>query len=151
MTALEEHPFYVSITDIKYNQAAGGIELSQKVFWDDLEVEMTGVYKRPINILAPESKSELNDMLGQYFLSTNEVIVNGKKISLEYIGYEVEEDAVWVYLEGKNIEEPKTVKIKNTVLFRSFQSQQNIVNFYKDSKPRSVIIKRGKESGELRF
>ncbi len=146
-----EHPFYVSITDIRYNQADAQIELSQKVFWDDLEIELTEVYKRPVNVLKPSSKKELNEMLGQYFLSSNEVIINGNKINLEYIGYEVEEDAVWVYLEGMNVDEPKTVKIKNTVLFGSFKSQQNIVNFYVGSKPRSVITKRGKESGELRF
>ena len=146
-----EHPFYVSITDIKYNKVEGRIELSQKVFWDDLEIELTEIHKKPINILKPGSKKELNGMIGQYFLSSNEVIINGKEINLEYLGYEVEEDAVWVFLEGGNAEVPEKVKIRNTVLFGSFQSQQNIINFYMGSKPRSVITKRGRESGELRF
>ena len=145
------HPFYISLTEIKYNSKEKSLEISQKIFWDDLEVHLTEIYKAKIDFLKPKDKAELDKKLKQYILQNNEIIVNGKKVDLYYLGYEIEEDATWFYLEAKQISVPLQVEIKNSILHQHFDSQQNIINFYLDKTPKSLILLKGKDRGKLTF
>lgn len=145
------HPFYISLTEIKYNAKEAGLEISQKVFWDDLEVELTEYSGGKINFLKPQDKGNLDKILQQYFLQKNEISVNGKKIKLEYLGYEIEEDAAWIYMEARQIPRPQKVEIRNSILHKHFESQQNIINFYLNKNPKSLILLKGKDSGILTF
>lgn len=145
------HPFYISLTEIKYNSKESSLEISQKIFWDDLEVELTDLYQGKIDFLKPKDKTDLNRKLKQYILQNNEILVNGKKAELSYLGYEIEEDAAWIYLEAKDISRPQKVEVRNSTLHKHFNSQQNIVNFYLDKSPKSLILIKGKESGILTF
>ena len=145
------HPFYISLTEIKYNSKENSLEISQKIFWDDLEVHLTEIHKDKIDFLKPKDKAELDKKLKQYILQNNEILVNGKRVELNYLGYEIEEDAAWFYLEAKQIPDPKQVEIKNSFLHQHFNSQQNIINFYLDKSPKSLILLKEKDRGKLIF
>lgn len=145
------HPFYISLTEIKYQAKEHILEISQKVFWDDLELELTDLYKNKIDFLKPKDKADLDKKLKQYILLNNEIIVNGKKAELNYLGYEIEEDAVWFYLEAKEIPLPQKVEVRNSILHKHFDSQQNIINFYREKSPKSLILIKGKDRGQLTF
>ena len=145
------HPFYISLTEIKYNAKESSLEISQKIFWDDLEVQLAELHGGKIDFLKPKDKADLDRKLKQYILQNNEILVNGKKAELGYLGYEIEEDAAWFYLEAKEVAKPQKVEIRNSILHKHFESQQNIINFYLDKKPRSLILIKGKDSGKLTF
>ncbi len=145
------HPFYISLTEIKYNPGQAGLEISQKIFWDDLEVELSEYSGSKINFLKPKDKDNLDKILQQYLLQKNEISVNGKKVKLEYLGYEIEEDAAWFYLEARQIPRPQKVEIRNSILHNHFAGQQNIVNFYLNKNPKSLILTKEKVRGVLTF
>lgn len=145
------HPFYISLTEIRYNQTNQSLEIAQKIFWDDLEVALGEKYKTKVDFLNPKNKADLEKMLQAYLLEKNEIKVNGQKAKLSYLGYEIEEDAAWFYLEATGISAPKKVEIKNDVLISNFEGQQNIINFYLDKKPKSLILYKDNEWGELVF
>lgn len=134
------HPFHISMTEIKYNSGKKMLEISEKIFWDDLEVELNDYSKKKINFLKPTNKEELNKLVEKYILEHTEIIINDKKVVLNYLGYEIEEEVVWIYVESSNIPTPKTAQIKNGVLFKSFPGQQNIINFYKEKSPKSLRL-----------
>lgn len=145
------HPFYISLTDIRYNAQGQNLEIAQKIFWDDLEVALSESSGAKVDFLNPSEPEKLNKIASEYVLSANAVTVNGQKIELKYLGYEIEEDAAWFYLETGKIPFPKSVSIKNTVLLNQFDGQQNIVNFYLDKKPKSLILYKDSETGDLVF
>jgi len=145
------HPFYISLTEIRYNPENLSLEIAQKIFWDDLEVALAGIYETKVDFLNPSSRDVLEDMAKTYLLEKNEIMVNGQKVNLEYLGFEIEEEAVWFYLEALKVPEPRIVQIRNEVLIQYFDGQQNIVNFYKNQKPKSLILYKGKEIGSLSF
>jgi hypothetical protein len=145
------HPFYRSLTEIKYNSKENSLEISQKIFWDDLEVHLTELYQGKIDFLKPKDKADLDKKLKQYILQNNEILVNGKKVELNYLGYEIEEDAAWFYIEAKQIPRPQQVEVRNSILHQHFSSQQNIINFYLDKSPKSLILLKGKDRGKLSF
>lgn len=145
------HPFYISLTEIRFNEQNKSLEISQKIFWDDLEVALGDMYGTKINFLNPQNPEDLDKMIEEYLLKHNQIIVNNQKVKLVYVGYEVEEDAAWFYLEALRVSNPKRVEIKSDILIEHFPGQQNIVNFFVANKPKSLILQKGKESGTLSF
>lgn len=145
------HPFYISLTDIRFNDEEKSIEIAQKIFWDDLEVALAKTFDTKVDFMKPDSPSRLEDMIKKYLLMHNQITINGKRVKLEYLGYEIEDDAAWFYLEGKAVEKPITVEVYNSLLVREFAEQQNLINFYIDRKPKSLILYKDKTSGGLKF
>ncbi|MCH7414158.1 hypothetical protein MM213_11715 [Belliella sp. R4-6] len=145
------HPFYISLTDIRYNESSSTIEVAQKIFWDDLERGLGETFDTKIDFLNPKSPNKLKEMVEKYVIQHNEIIINEKKINLSFLGYEIEDEAVWIYLEGESSGIPKTVNIRNTILIDQFNDQQNIVNFYIGKKPKSMILYKDKTFGDLSF
>jgi hypothetical protein len=78
-------------------------------------------------------------------------MVNGQKLNLDYLGFEIEEEAVWFYMEALKVPSPHNVQIRNEVLIEHFEGQQNIVNFYLEKSPKSLILYKGQESGKINF
>ena len=146
------HPFYLSLTEIRFNSSSKKIEVAQKIFWDDLETALGRHFNENIDFLNPEDQSKLDSQIRRYLLTHNQVLVNGKLLTLNYLGYEVEEDAAWFYLESSETEAPKTVEVKNTILLDDFNGQQNIVHIYNQSKsPRSLLLGKGEATGKIEF
>ena len=145
------HPFYLSLTEIRYNSTNQSLEIAQKIFWDDLEVALGEKFNTKVDFLNPKNKADLEKMVQAYLLEKNEIKVNGQQASLSYLGYEIEEDAAWFYLEATGIAVPKKVEIKNDILISNFESQQNIINFYLEKSPKSLILYKDNEWGELNF
>jgi hypothetical protein len=145
------HPFYISLTEIRYNATNERLEIAQKIFWDDLEVALTDLNQTKIDFLNPEDKNALEAIAESYLIEQNQITVNGKKVKLTYLGFEIEEEAAWFYLESEKVELPKQVEVYNNILIQHFDGQQNIINFYVDRKPKSLILYKGKESGVLKF
>jgi hypothetical protein len=145
------HPFYISLTEIRYNANNESLEIAQKIFWDDLEVALGDLYQSKVDFLNPSDRNALEAMAKSYLLDQNEITVNGKKVKLKYLGFEIEEEAAWFYLESEKVELPKQVEVYNNILIQHFEGQQNIINFYVDRKPKSLILYKGKESGVLKF
>lgn len=145
------HPFYLSMTEIRYHPHNSGIEVAQRVFWDDLELALATKHRKKVSLLNPGDPGELDKMIGAYVLEMTELYVNGQKVPLTYLGYEIEEDTAWLHMSGKNGAPPRTVKIKNAMLIQQFATQQNIINFYNGDNLKSTITYKDNEWGELRF
>lgn len=146
------HPFFISLTEIRFNPESKKMEIAQKIFWDDLEVALTNGFKEKVDFLKPKDKAKLESQIKTYLLKHNQVWVNGKSVTLTYLGYEVDEDAAWFYLESSATEMPKSVEVQSSVLLKDFDGQQNIVHVYSQSKsPRSLLLGEGKEKGKIEF
>jgi hypothetical protein len=121
------HPFFVSVTEIKYNEKNKSLEIACKMFSNDLEDALKKTSKKNIDILHPKDKKETEKILFEYIQKRLQIKVNGKPVNYSFIGYEKEEEAVWTYLECKS-EKPKTLVIDNKLLYEFLKSQINIVH-----------------------
>jgi hypothetical protein len=132
-----------------YNEDRQRIEIAQKIFWDDLEISLTNETGQQINFLQPKDPQKLEAIIERYLLANNKIKVGEKELKINYLGHETEEDAAWFYMESEQTEEPHLVSIQNAILIDDFPSQQNIVNFYKNRKPKSFIARKDKTEGTL--
>lgn len=146
------HPFYISLTEMRYNPSTRKMEIAQKIFWDDLEVALSKEFKEKVDFLKPKDKAKLESQLRTYLLKYNQVSVNGKMLSLTYLGFEVDEEAAWFYLESSETTLPQSVEVKNSILLEDFDGQQNIVHVYSQSKsPRSLLLDKDDQKGKIEF
>jgi hypothetical protein len=146
------HPFFISLTEMRYNPDSRKMEIAQKIFWDDLEVALGKEFKEKVDFLNPKDKAKLQNQIRTYLLKHNQVWINDKVVNLNFIGFELEEDAAWFYMESSQTEAPKSVEFKSTILLDTFDGQQNIVHVYNQSKsPRSLLLGKGQEKGKVEF
>jgi hypothetical protein len=146
------HPFFLSLTEIRYNESSQKLEIAEKIFWDDLEVSLAKFHNTSIDVLNPKDKKLLDKQITEYLLAHNKVWVNNAPVKLNVLGYEVEEEAIWFYLESEPTQFENSIKVENTVLLSDHDSQQNIVHVYVEgNSPKSMLLRKDHESEILEF
>lgn len=121
------HPFYLSLTELKYDASKKNIEVSCKMFTNDLEDALKKNSGKPVDLLNPKNKQEVEKILFEYIKKRLSISINNKQVILKYIGYEKEEEAIWTYMEITDCELPKTLTIDNKLLYDYLKEQINIV------------------------
>lgn len=123
-----KHPFYVSVVDLNYKQKERNLQVSVKLFSNDLEDALQRTSKKNIDLLNPKNQTETDSVLLNYISKRLAILVNSKKQLLNYIGYEKEEEAIWTYFEIKNCILPKNITIDTKLLYDYLPQQINIVH-----------------------
>jgi SpoU rRNA methylase family enzyme len=122
------HPFYLSVTELKYNASKKSMEVSCKMFTNDLEDALKKTSGKSIDLLNTSNKKEAESVLFAYIQKRFIISVNNKPMELKYIGYEKEEEAIWTYMEIVNCEKPNAISIDNKLLYDYLKDQMNIVH-----------------------
>jgi hypothetical protein len=143
------HKFYVSLTEIRYNDQTLRFEVSMRIFPDDLDralLEMYGIQSQ----LATRLEHELADsLLMVYLLEDFSISADGKEIGLSYLGKEPESDAVWCYLESSPVPEPDSLTVRNVLLTEFFPDQVNIIQVYHGKWNKGLLLNRDQDRGAL--
>ena len=134
------HPYYLGVTEVKYNSKSSVMELSMKLFTNDLEDALRKTTGKPVDLLNPKDKEAMHALLIEYIRKRFTMKVNSKVAPLQIIGYEKEEEAVWIYLQSAKVPKPKTIDIDNTLLYDYLPQQIQIVHVsVGDSKQSSKV------------
>ncbi|HWK58914.1 MAG TPA: DUF6702 family protein [Parapedobacter sp.] len=134
------HPFYVSITSVDYNEQAHRVEISTRIFYDDLETALKDGRTLKIDLINPTDKSVTDSLLATYLANHLRLSVNGRPVLLRYVGYEIEEDVAWCFLEAVNINRVEQLRLDNRILFDHFPKQSNILHVTAYGKRQSTKL-----------
>ncbi len=134
------HPFFVSVTEIRQNEKTKNLEVSSRIFFDDLEKTLEKKYKVKVNILKPEDPKKVNELIAHYLQDCLQLKVNGKLVKLKFLGFEIEEEAAWCYLEAAQTTPLKRLDIKDAILFEEHPLQQNMVHVTVGNKRQSTKL-----------
>jgi hypothetical protein len=124
---LVPHPFFVSVTEIEYLQKEKILGVSCKVFNDDLETALKNASGAPVDIFKGD-KTKNNAYLQQYFAKHFTVQTDGSPTALRVIGYEIDGEACFVYLEASLAKRPKQVKVTTDLMYDLNKSQINMIH-----------------------
>lgn len=143
------HEFYVSITEIRYNDQRERFEISMRIFPDDLDralLARNGIHTQ----LATKLEHQLADsLLMVYLLEDFSLEVDGQELDLNYLGKEAESNAVWCYLESSRIKAPKTLTIRSSILTEYLPDQVNIIQVYHGKWNKGLMLDRHEINGSL--
>ncbi|MEO8149583.1 MAG: DUF6702 family protein [Bacteroidia bacterium] len=145
------HPFYMSVTEINHNAKTKSIEVSCHIFTDDLEKDFKIQYNKSIDLTHPTDKALADKYVSDYLKEKLKITIDGKIITLHYLGYEINEDAVWSYFECENIATIKNVKVYDAILFDKIEEQANLVHITVNGKRQSFKLDNPKADAVFSF
>ncbi len=122
------HPFYVSVTEVNHNAKDKTVEVSCKIFADDMEDVLKKNFKTAVDLSDQSKMEKTNQLMEEYMRKHLTLSVNGKQVALSYLGFEKDREAVYVYLEGQNVPSVKTLDLTNSLLQDLTDQQINIMH-----------------------
>jgi hypothetical protein len=133
----EYHPFYVSVTEIAHNKTEGSLEVSCKIFIEDLESILKKLYKKPVHLSDEKRQAESAVFINGYVSKHLKIWANGKLAKLNYVGYEKDSEAVFCYFEVDQIPAVNKLDIENSILQDLTDEQINIMHVTVNGKRQS--------------
>lgn len=145
------HSYYVSITQIEYNNYTQSIEVSCKIFTDDFEAALEKTSHEKMHLGTDHENPNANQLIRQYLTDNLVLEINGKPVVYDFSGKEVSADATWCYLEIRGVKELNSLKITNSLLTETYETQANIVHVTSGKDKRSIMLNKNKTSDLLNF
>ncbi|RMG17929.1 MAG: hypothetical protein D6730_23485 [Bacteroidetes bacterium] len=145
------HPLYLSICQIYFNPQHKSLEISAKLFTEDLVLALENEGVGPL-YLGEEREADSADVyIGAYLQKQLQIKVNGRPVNFRYLGKEVELDVSWCYLEAEGVEEVKEIEITNRFFMELFEPQKNIVHVRVGKEEKSIMLQKGRETQLIAF
>lgn len=146
------HKFYVSITEITLNNSSNRLEISTKVFYDDLQNAIYIEDGKKVNDPLSDHKEDIDTYIQRHF----KIEIDGKQVPLTMLGVEPEVDAVWCYFESEPVAKNfKSVQVINSIFVDLFPRQSNIINFFPEKgnskKVEGLLLNQQKNKGIITF
>lgn len=136
------HPFHVSVIEINHNASDKTLEISCKIFTDDLEKILAKKYNTKVDLTNPPSKPAMDTLVKKYILSHLSLKANGKPVAFSYVGFESEKEAIYGYVQGDNVSSLSKLEISSAIMYDAFDDQANIFH---------VIVNGNRKSTKLNY
>jgi hypothetical protein len=132
LSSFTMHKFYVSITEIEYNQEAKSMEVSIKFIGHDLEHALSVAGVPDLQLGTDKEHKSTDDYLFKYISKHFSVLNDSSPIEFSFTGKEVgDDDFVYCYLKSETINSVQTLTFNNSLLVEVFEGQANIM-YYKN-------------------
>ena len=145
------HPFYTSICQVDFNGKDHNLEISVKIFADDL-IQALKNRGAPEPFLGEKREIPQTDsLINSYIQSKYTFIVNGQKAAYNFIGKEMDTDAVWCYFEIEKVADLKQIEVHCDLLTELFDSQNNIIQITKNGVTKNMLLSKRKTVDSLQL
>lgn len=138
--ATEKHPFFVSVTEINHNAKDKALEVTCKIFVDDMEGALKQNYKVAVDLSDKTKEAQHNQLITAYIQNHLFLSADGKRVPLQYVGFERDGESVFCYFEGQNIASLKKMDIANSLLQDFTDKQINIIHATVNGKRQSTKL-----------
>lgn len=145
------HPFYISVCQVDHNPDTGALEMSFRIFMDDLELALETMGTERLH-LGTEREAEKADIyIGRYLARHVVIEINGRRVSAAFLGKEVDPDAIWCYVEVENIPVLESITMTNSLLLETFEDQVNLVHVNANGQKKSLVFDNQQVTQTLNF
>lgn len=145
------HKFYVSVTEIEYNEKSESLQIISRVFIDDMEDLLQTRYDKNIRLGDTNESSSVPNYLKKYLNEKIQVRIDGRLTEVNYLGKEYADDLLLLYLEIPKVASFKKIEIKNAILTDMFSEQKNLVHINYKGSTKSLILNNAKQEDVLNF
>ena len=145
------HKFYVSVTQIDYVPSKKRVEITSRIFIDDLEKGLTKKYNKKINLTTTKELPEAEELIKSYLKEKIKVSINKKPQNIEFLAREVEGDVLILYTKIAVSKKINTFEIYNSLLTEVYADQQNIVHTNINSNKKSILLTNTELQGKIDY
>jgi len=145
------HPIFMSVTEIEHNAKDKTLEISCKIFTDDLEKTLRQVYKTTVDLINPKDKEAMNKLVSDYVQKHLSITVDGKKTTLQFLGYERQEEGILSYYQVNNIPAVNKIDITNNILYEYKKEQIDIIHVTVAGNRKSTRLNNPDDKASFQF
>lgn len=146
---LSVHPLFVSVIDMKHNTSAKNIEVSVRVFSDDLEAALSKNYNTKVDVTKNTNDKAVNSLISKYVQQKLQISVDGKIKEQQYVGYEIQKESVWIFVEFADVAAIKKLNVTCSFLYDFQEKQSNIFNVRANGSEKNYKLDNPKNSVEF--
>lgn len=149
--AFSAHKYYLSMTQIEYDDKQQSLQIIINVFMDDIELAVNSEYKVDLRLTTEKELPNVDEYFEKYLTETLKFKLQDQEVSFTYLGREYEGDLVYFYLEIPQVKKPQPLEVSNKILVKYFEDQQNVVKLKVGKKRRSKILNKLNDKALLKF
>ena len=125
-SAFTFHKFYVGVFQIDYFKEKKAVQITTRLFIDDLEKALHKKHNRHFYITTKDEVADANTYIAKYLEEKLKIKINNKIQTIQFLTKEQEENIVICYLKINFKDNIKDLDITNNVLSDIFSEQQNL-------------------------
>lgn len=145
------HEFYLSVTEIEYNNEKQSLQIITRVFIDDFEDVLNERYGADLQFSEEAEEGAVAENISKYLKQKLRLQVNGEELQLNYLGKEYDADQLILYIEVEDLAPFNKIEVTNEILTDLFDDQKNVVHVKVNDKTKSLLLMRQQETEKLTF
>ena len=135
------HKFYTSLARVEYNPGEKSVEVTLRVFADDLELALRRRAGRRVSL---ERTKDADRLVLEYLRDTFEIRNrDGETKALKWVGMELRAGVAWLYVEAEMPEGLDGARLRAHILFELFREQVNTVSVRYPGAGGDLVFTRG--------
>jgi len=149
LTSFGMHKFYVGIYQINFVAEKKMLQITSRIFLDDLNDVLSKKYNIKTHI-GDKNESQEDVLVMKKYINENFMVkINAQQKTLEFKSKELEGNILICYFTVKDVTKIKTFEVQNTILFDLNSDQQNIIQTTIYKKKRSFLLTTDNVKGML--
>nr|WP_152565605.1 DUF6702 family protein [Nonlabens ulvanivorans] len=145
------HKYYLSVSNLKYNAKVGALQMTSRFFIDDLEDVLSARADENIILTEDDNLTKYKQLIGDYFTSRLRIKVDGDLIPIDYLGSEIDNDQLVLYIEIPVDREPLEIEMRFTALMELFEDQKNMVHLKIRGERKTLLMVAKKKIDSVKF
>ena len=145
------HKFYMSVTNVVYSEKDASLQITSRIFIDDLESVFIERYEFDAKLGTDNESTESEKYLEKYLNAKFDLAINEESSAYNFIGKKYEDDLIIIYIEVPEVQlnAIKKISLNNEILTDLYDEQQNIVHFKIKEKKKSFVLHKENSTGAL--
>lgn len=144
------HPFHLSICEIEYDVDNKTLQITSRLFQDDLEISLSQL-RSVNNYFSEVDDSVIKEDLTEFFKQHLQISIDDSFRPIQFVGFEIEDNVVWCYLEISKVKSIREISIKYSPLIDTFDNQINLAHIRYLGKVKSLKFQRNQLTGTAIF
>lgn len=136
----QSHPFHVTLVQINHNADDQSLEITMKIFSDDLEKGMESHFGKDFMARSDKDLAVADSLIMEYVDSEFQLQIDGEKLKTDWVGKEVEMDITWCYWKVKGVENVGELTIWCPLLMNVYDDQTNIIHLFSGEAKGSALL-----------
>ena len=151
LTSFGVHKFYVALYQVNYVPEKKMLQITTRIFVDDLNSAVGKKYSKKINLGSENETVEDLNLLKKYFSEKFYIKVNGQAKPIHFLSKEMEGDVLICYFNLKEIQKINSLEIYNAVITEGKSEQQNIMHFNVSGVKNTLLFTESTSKGMLKY
>ncbi|MDB9836858.1 hypothetical protein OAC51_08150 [Flavobacteriaceae bacterium] len=138
------HDYYVSSTEVVFVEDKQQLQVTTRVFIDDLEAYFNAQTEDKIQLQPDLEPAKIDSLVHVFFKNNFNIFFDKKEVGIQYIGRQYKEDQILIFAEATEVSPPTSIEIHNTILIPFRSDQQNIVHLKTVNSKKSFLMDASK-------